>query len=392
MSISSTVLRLSLMAALLCAASHLLSQSQVPATIGRQLPTDQRVRLERWWPTKGTFKRDDYAGPAACAGCHSSIYRLQSRSAMASTSSDAADSEVLKTHNPVEFRHGPYQYKIVRNGSVENLSVTDGAQSIIEPLGWSFGGGLTGQSYLMLRRGEYVEARLSYLASLNSFEITPGQSTSPAASVEKAIGHRLTEDETVRCFICHTTAAVTSSKFDLKTLVHGVTCEACHGPGADHVLLRSGPAAAQLSRDDDPIFRASRLSPADSVDFCGSCHRTWWDAMALGFTGVMNVRFPAYGLERSRCWGNGDARLTCVACHDPHASLNRDAEAYDARCLRCHTQKGMQAAGDHPGAACPKATKACVTCHMPKFELPGMHLTFTDHQIRVVRPGEHPQG
>jgi formate-dependent nitrite reductase cytochrome c552 subunit len=30
----------------------------------------------------------------------------------------------------------------------------------------------------------------------------------------------------------------------------------------------------------------------------------------------------------------------------------------------------------------------CVTCHMPKIELPGAHARFTDHQIRIARAGE----
>jgi formate-dependent nitrite reductase cytochrome c552 subunit len=38
--------------------------------------------------------------------------------------------------------------------------------------------------------------------------------------------------------------------------------------------------------------------------------------------------------------------------------------------------------------ACPIAKANCVSCHMPKVELPNGLITFTDHQIRVVRPGD----
>ena len=34
--------------------------------------------------------------------------------------------------------------------------------------------------------------------------------------------------------------------------------------------------------------------------------------------------------------------------------------------------------------ACPVARESCVTCHMPKYEAPGMHHEFTDHRIRIV--------
>jgi len=54
------------------------------------------------------------------------------------------------------------------------------------------------------------------------------------------------------------------------------------------------------------------------VDYCGSCHRTWWDVTLDESPGLKSLRFQPYRLENSRCWGKGDARLTCVACHDPH--------------------------------------------------------------------------
>jgi formate-dependent nitrite reductase cytochrome c552 subunit len=30
----------------------------------------------------------------------------------------------------------------------------------------------------------------------------------------------------------------------------------------------------------------------------------------------------------------------------------------------------------------------CASCHMPKVNLPGGHMSFTDHEIRIVKPGE----
>jgi len=37
---------------------------------------------------------------------------------------------------------------------------------------------------------------------------------------------------------------------------------------------------------------------------------------------------------------------------------------------------------------CPVAQEKCVSCHMPKLQLPGGPLPFRDHQIRIVRPGD----
>ena len=137
------------------------------------------------------------------------------------------------------------------------------------------------------------------------------------------------------------------------------------------------------------IMDPAGLSPADSVDFCGACHTTWADVVeAASKPGPENIRFEPYGLEQSRCWGtNGDARITCVACHDPHQPLVHEPSAYDSKCLACH---GLRSVSKKPAAAksmCKVATSNCVTCHMPKYDLPQTHAVFTDHEIRVVREG-----
>jgi formate-dependent nitrite reductase cytochrome c552 subunit len=136
------------------------------------------------------------------------------------------------------------------------------------------------------------------------------------------------------------------------------------------------------------IMNPAHLGPVDSVDFCGACHRTSVDVVLTGAKGIQTLRFPAYRLQRSRCWGKGDARITCIACHDPHLPLVTDVATYDRNCLNCH----MRSAASTPmhlqrARACPVGQKNCVTCHMPKRDVQEMHGAFTDHRIAVYRPG-----
>jgi hypothetical protein len=78
-----------------------------------------------------------------------------------------------------------------------------------------------------------------------------------------------------------------------------------------------------------------------------------------------------------------------VACHDPHDKLADDAASYDSKCLACHlTSRDQVKTTARSAAACPVSRQKCTTCHMPKIELPGGHAKFTDHWIRVVKPGE----
>jgi hypothetical protein len=145
-----------------------------------------------------------------------------------------------------------------------------------------------------------------------------------------------------------------------------------------------------LNTHQEDIFNSATLSPADSVDFCGACHGTWWDVKLSGVKGVSTARSAPYRLVTSKCWGRkGDARITCIACHDPHEQLQTEASAYDHACLKCHvTAQGQKPTTEQPGAACPVGTKNCTSCHMQKVYVPEMHDKFTDHRIRIAREGE----
>jgi cytochrome c peroxidase len=104
--------------------------------------------------------------------------------------------------------------------------------------------------------------------------------------------------------------------------------------------------------------------------------------------GAANIRFQPYRIYNSRGHLTDDRRMSCVACHDPHDQLRRDAAYYDAKCLACHLSTAKETKTQARSApACPVSTTQCATCHMPKVELPEMHFKFTDHWIRVVKPG-----
>jgi hypothetical protein len=164
------------------------------------------------------------------------------------------------------------------------------------------------------------------------------------------------------------------------------------------------------------IFNPMRLSPEKlSQEFCGACHRSA-DTVAMmpNLGGIGNVRFQPYRLFNSRGHDTNNPHFACTACHDPHIELRTEASSYDANCTGCHTpsrvdtnspsaqQQVSVAASTKPvaysatkasaavpaGKPCPVAKERCVTCHMPKVDLPGAHYKFTDHRIRIARSGD----
>ena len=368
-----------------CLGISRITPAQTASSDGISLPTELRVQAPGWWPTKGDRGRDEYAGSAVCAKCHAAKAATYQATAMAHAASRATASEILHQHNPLNLRIGQYGYRVETSDEKSVLKISDDKSSISEALFWAIGVGHMGQTYLYEQNGSFYESHLSFFSEPHALDITPGQARSMPQTLEDAAGRRLSSDETQRCFGCHTTAATTKNQFDPGNLFTGVTCEGCHGPGGSHVALaHSGEPTPGL------ILNPARLSRVDAVDFCGACHRTWEDVVIGGLTGVgvFNVRFAPYRLENSKCWKKGDERITCVACHDPHQPLVRDATSYDSRCLACHlVSPDKKRTASHPGGACPVSASKCVSCHMPAVEPPNLHSVFTDHWIRIVRKG-----
>ena len=328
---------------------------------------------------------------------------------MAHAARTASEAKILREHPSLTAQRGMFTYSISQTPLGYRYSVSDGTNQLSATILWAFGLGNRGQTYLYQRDGQFYESEMSYYPAFGGLDETTGHEQKRPHSLEDALGTLQDRPTAEKCFACHTTGATTvSGGFAPENATPGVTCEACHGPGGAHVVLMQqlqGEAAASSGKLQ--ILNPRSLTPMASVDFCGACHRTWTDVyeMQSGATGPVNARFQPYRLENSKCWGEGDARLVCTACHDPHRPLQHDVAAYDAKCLACHSaaksastapvkRPAMPAPATTSRLAkpCPVAKTKCVTCHMPKINVAVMHSDFTDHRIRIVRKGQsYPQ-
>ncbi len=352
------------------------------------------------WRPHQAVKESSYVGGESCAECHASQAASYHKSAMSRALELVADSQILKSHRRLTFQSGPYTYRVVRQGSNSIYSVSDGTNTISEPILYAFGQGQAGQTYVFRHKGVLYESRVSFYKEIRNLDWTIGHPRSVPQSLGDAIGHSMDSTEARNCFGCHATAAVDGSKLQLDQLMPGVGCEACHGPAEKHVsAMKSGDFAETY------IFNPWNMSPDElSQEFCGSCHRSVEDVMLLPQrgAGINNVRFQPYRISTSRGHDPNNSRLSCIACHDPHEPLQRKAAFYDAKCTVCHLLRvdkraiktaaaGIQVADtedEHTAQPCPVSVKLCVTCHMPKVELPGAHFSFTDHRIRITKPND----
>ena len=359
-----------------------LAQAPVINELSAPLTTREYLAHEDWWPTRQFADQSQFAGTQACAKCHAEIVRTQSATQMALTMQPAANSKILAGHIGGIFTDGSYHYTVERSGNSYSLTVSDGAGKRTDTLQWAFGSGFTAQAYFWWRNGDAYESRFNYFPAAGRFDRTPGRLQDAPLSLDMAEGRKVAEFETRKCYSCHSTALTTTEPLTAAQFHPGVSCEACHGPGLAHAAAMKTDTSTQLQ-----IVSPARFKPAKAVDFCGACHGSPRDVVLAGTVGRMTVRFPAYRLVKSRCWGtNGDARLTCFACHDPHRPLERNAAAYDVACLRCHANGGAASENSRAHqAACPVAKSQCTSCHMPKVNIAEMHYDFTDHNIRIVK-------
>lgn len=360
---------------------------QVPALLG-QLSTEDHLADPGFWPTQSAKSRSEFTGPQTCASCHLTRFQSAQLTPMGAGAMPAASAPILHAHPHLSFSVDRYRYIIDTGPNVSRYTVTDGDRALSYDLTWAFGTARVGQSYLFKNGNQFYEARVTYFDSLKALGFTPDRALTSPKDLAQAMYRPVGSSEVQRCFACHTTASNIAGIFDEAHLIPGVTCEACHGPGAKHVDTMISPSMVPNSRDA-AIFNPAHLGPVDAVEFCGACHGSWWDVKLAGVKGVSTTRSAPYRLVTSKCWGKGDARLECTACHDPHAPLQTNAAEYDHACLSCHLNSGgMKVTAMLPGRACPVAAKNCTSCHMPKVNVPEMHDAFTDHRIRIVRAGE----
>jgi len=325
-----------------------------------------------------------------CASCHPQQAREHAATLMADTLVPGDSPKVLQGLPGMAFELGPYRYQLQREDGANYYIVTDGRDIFRAKVLWGVGQGEAGQTYVLERDGELRESRVSYYKENKGLAVTIGAPPGEPKDLAEAAGRVMRARDVGECFTCHTAPRTSgkpvnsfgSTAWAREDRVAGVQCENCHAGALQHqeALRRGDPKAARPAR-------LKGLAAEEMNELCGSCHRTWADIKLNGPRGIGNVKFQPYRLTRSKCFDASDPRISCTACHDAH---NRPLpapppESYDAACKSCHTGTAEAKA---KAASCKMGTEKCVTCHMPKLEMPGAHHLFADHRIRIAKAGE----
>jgi hypothetical protein len=316
------------------------------------------------------------AAQVTCATCHAGVANAFKKAPMRHAMEPDGTNPQIAAHPDLTTQIGSYTYRVVTRGGFSTYSVTNGQDTITLPIHWIFG--QNPQTWVLEKDGHYYESLVSYFPRDNSLATTPGDQGITPHNLTEAMGRRLPTWETRACFDCHATGV--GQKLNPAEIRPGLECQHCHAGAEQHM--------ADAARDNFKTIPASlkHLDAEQISNFCGQCHRTFDTVMRNHWRGPAFVRFQPYRLAKSQCFIGNDARISCIACHNPHQPLNHSTAYYDSKCLACHANGKPTTA--HPAKVCSVGKSNCSGCHMPKVELPGGHAQFTDHYIRIVHAGE----
>ncbi|WP_052699175.1 tetratricopeptide repeat protein [Hyphomicrobium sp. 99] len=230
-----------------------------------------------------------------------------------------------------------------------------------------------------------------------------------------------------QCAWCHSTNLKknydqASRRFSTTWSEISVGCEACHGPGSNHLSWATTsngrekfdqPAKGFAQNFDerkgvtwpmDATGQAKRSVPRSSakeIRVCAGCHSRrqqfsddpesvgrLFDAFrpSLLEDGLYHVD----GQQRDEVYNFGSflesrmhsAGVTCSDCHNPHTGKLR--ETGNSLCGQCHAPERFDVSAHHHHAQNSKGAE-CAACHMPATTYMGIDAR-RDHSIRIPRP------
>jgi hypothetical protein len=340
-----------------------------------------------------TYRAAGFEGDAACSSCHQNEFQsyMKTRHHLDSArpSAKTIHGHFDPGHNTMDSLDPEVSFRMdTQGGSFFETSVVGEAgheKTRTEKMDIVIGSGGKGQTYLYWRGDELFELPVSYWANLDRWVNSPGY-LDGTVNFDRGINSR--------CLECHSTyfeqlsGSNAGYHYDKDHFVLGISCERCHGPGADHVRLHSTETAARNPPNGGtPAAGAPsttiKMPPVGidrdrQIDVCAQCHGGIGHELKPPFSyepgdtlsSYMSLevnplaRVDVHGnqvalLEKSRCFQSSPG-MTCSTCHNSHEP-EREAASYSDKCLTCHQASACPTFSKMP----PPAVTNCIDCHMP---------------------------
>ena len=380
-----------------------------------------------------------FVGRASCEGCHADEATAWSGSHHDLAMQEASDRTVLGDFGDASLSYFGETYEFFRRGSAFWVRFLDADGSSREhEIAYAFGVDPL-QQYLVRFPGGRLQAlsvawdaRPAEQGGQTWFHLYPNERID---SDDPLHWTSLAQTWNYMCGECHSTDLrkgyiPEEDRYETAWAELDVSCEACHGPGSEHVA-RAEEWAANADADGAPVAAhleaaelglavdfssgrsewafepgasvASRTEPrlkADvQVEACGRCHsRRAVISSSYEYGRLLaDTHLPAL-LDEGLYYADGQiddevyvygsflqsrmyrAGVTCTDCHDAHSLALRAPG--NALCGRCHLPSVYDSASHHRHDV---PAIECVECHMPTKTYMVVDPR-RDHSFRVPRP------
>jgi predicted CXXCH cytochrome family protein len=392
-----------------------------------------RRMLEPARPVRATPPTLDakFVGAEQCASCHAQENARWRGSHHQLAMQPAVGSTVRGDFNHASFDNNGVTSSFFRDGSKYKVR-TDGPDGALHDYEIAYTFGVYPlQQYLIAMPGGRLQAlgiawdtRARETGGQRWFFLYPGQKITARDSRHWT---GLDQNWNYMCADCHSTNL--RKKYDARARTFStsyaeidVSCEACHGPGSNHVSWANKQGDWQkldatqgltIALDERkgvawPIDPATgnvrRSSPRQSVreiETCARCHARRGQIHEDYVHGQpVGDDYRVALLDEDRYFPDGQikeedyeygsfvqsrmfhAGVTCSDCHEPHSSRLR-AEG-NGVCAQCHSAQKYDSAAHHFHKV-GSAGARCVECHMPTRTYMVVDAR-RDHSIRIPRP------
>ena len=373
-------------------------------------------------PPASNVARDDYVGPEACRECHEAEYAKWHAHPHRRMNANAGADTVVGDFSGATRTYGGIETTFSREGDRFVMSYRRGDELLRRDAVTRTIGSRLQQAYVGVQiegpepEGDPIyetERALPWVYWFSREQWYPEhyveQYPLPEHDDDGALNYP-TDDPYSRgarpwsegCMLCHNTYAFTGrfardvpgrgfseatlagpppdgpTPDDLVTL--GVSCEACHFGGRDHVAYErdvvpvpeGGPVTTTLARG-----RRSLNNPYLVNSICAQCHV----AGALPYPNGASSLNSSEALDMLS--GECTTTISCVDCHDPHAGNppggGPDDPAHVDACVTCHRpfakEERRQAHARHDAD-----DASCLDCHMIRINQ-GIDVVVRSHRI-----------
>ncbi|HYQ70706.1 MAG TPA: multiheme c-type cytochrome, partial [Gammaproteobacteria bacterium] len=381
----------------------------------------------------GSAQAADYIGGGACRDCHATEFSKWQGSHHDLAMQPASETTVLGDFDNASLTHFGVTTNFFRKDDkfMVRTEGPDGKQQAYE-IAFTFGVAPLQQYLVGFPDGRMQALSLAWDSRPENqggqrwFHLYPDEQI---AHDDELHWTRPGQNWNSRCAECHSTHLEKNYDPDTRTFATtwsdiDVACEACHGPGSDHVIWAGHKPGWEKFVDDKGLVvalderegvdwkidpetgnpvRSEVLGSEREIEVCAPCHARR-SPITSGYVhgeplldhyipqrleagmyypdGQIDDEVYVYGsFLQSKMYHAG---VTCSDCHEPH-SLTLRAPG-NGVCLQCHQAQKYDRPEHHfhPQAS---AGASCAECHMP----PKTYMVVDprhDHSMRIPRPDQ----